>query len=509
VHLSALDLIWAEGTIGKTVALGRIYSMAKTKVLSAITLLVLASLGLRAAGPKPIPRLDGSTIRPAEIDSTVTRLMRNAEVPGVGIAILNHGKIAYLKAYGFRDREQGLPLTADSVMTGASFTKAVFAYLAMKLVDEGRLDLDKPVEQYFPKPLPEYPAYSDLAGDPRYKRITARMLLSHTAGFPNLRAMNRDRKLNINFDPGSRFAYSGEGIQLLQLVIETITGRPLQELMHEQVFQPLNMTRTSMVTEERFENDYANAYDEWGRSLGHQNRKRADAAGSMQTTLRDVTEFALAMMQGRGLRKSTRELMLSPQIRIVSKHEFPTLAPETTDENKAIELSYGLGLGLYMSPYGRAFFKEGHDDGFRHYMVGFDKPRDGIVVMTNSSNGEGIYKEILETLLRDTFTPIEWEGFAPYNEPAHTAISVDPGVLERLGGNYASRSGIALTVVPKNGHLDMLAAGNGHDLFPEGELRFFSKTLHVIADFELDSQGRATRLTLHYTDGDVVMSRTD
>jgi CubicO group peptidase (beta-lactamase class C family) len=222
--------------------------MAQTKILSAVTLLAFTSLASWAAEPEPIPRLDGSTIRPTEIDSTVTRLMRNAEVPGVGIAIFNHGKITYLKAYGFRDKEHGLPLTADSVMTGASLTKTAFAYLAMKLVNERRLDLDKPVEQYFPKPLTEYPRYSDLAGDPRYKLITARMLLSHTAGFPNFRAVNRDRKLNINFDPGSRFAYSGEGIQLLQLAIETITGRPLQDLMHEQVFQPLNMTRTSMIT---------------------------------------------------------------------------------------------------------------------------------------------------------------------------------------------------------------------------------------------------------------------
>jgi CubicO group peptidase (beta-lactamase class C family) len=483
--------------------------MAQTKILSAITLLAFMSMASWAAEPEPIPRLDGSTIRPTEIDSTVTRLMRHAEVPGVGIAIFNHGKIAYMKAYGFRDKEHGVPLTVDSVMTGASLTKTAVAYLAMKLVNERRLDLDKPVEQFFPKPLTEYPRYSDLAGDPRYKLITARMLLSHTAGFPNFRALNRDRKLNINFDPGSRFAYSGEGVQLLQLAIETITGRPLQDLMYEKVFQPLNMTRTSMITEERFENDYANAYDEWGRSLGHQIRKIADAAGSMQTTLRDEAEFALAVMQGRGLRKSTRDLMLNPQIRIVSQHEFPSLAPETTDENKTIRLSYGLGLGLYLSPYGRAFFKEGHDDGFRHYMVVFDKPRDGIVIMTNSSNGEGIYKEILETLLRDTFTPIEWEGFAPYNEPAHTEISVGPEGLERLGGNYASRLGFALTVVPKNDHLDVLIGGDGHDLFPEGELRFFSKTLHVIADFEVDSQGKATGLTLHYADGDVMMNRTN
>ena len=65
---------------------------------------------------------------------------------------------------------------------------------------------------------------------------------------------------------------------------------------------------------------------------------------------------------------------------------------------------------------GQAFFKEGHDEGWRHYTVMFEKPGIGIVVMTNSSNGEGIYKELLETLLRNTFTPIAWEGFTPYDQ---------------------------------------------------------------------------------------------
>src|SRR2546425_7286304 len=105
--------------------------------------------------------------------------------------------------------------------------------------------------------------------------------------------------------------------------------------------------------------------------------------------------------------------MLSPQIRITSKHQFPTLATDTAEENDAIRLSYGLGWGLYSTPYGQAFFKEGHDEGWRHYTVMFEKPGIGIVVMTNSSNGEGIYKELLETLLRNTFTPIAWEGFTP------------------------------------------------------------------------------------------------
>lgn len=303
------------------------------------------------------------------------------------------------------------------MFTAASLTKAAFAYMVMQLVQENVLELDKPVYQYLPKPLPEYPEYKDLAGDDRYKKITARMLLDHSSGFPNWRQFNNDKKLNLNFEPGSRFAYSGEGITLMQFVVETVTDRSLAGLMRERIFVPFGMARTSMVWEPRFESDFANAYDENGRSLGPQRRKYPDAAGSMQTTLADYSRFLQAVLRSGGLRKETRDLMLSPQIQILSKHEFPTLATEITDENKSIRLSYGLGWGLYSTPYGNAFFKEGHDDGLRHYAVCFDKPGTCLLIMTNSEFGESIYKELLETLLKNTYTPIEWEGFTPYNSP--------------------------------------------------------------------------------------------
>ena len=202
--------------------------------LTAVTL-----SGLLAAAPKTASkRLNGSALSPEEIDGTVLRLMRAAEVTGVGITIFNNGKVAYSKAYGLRDVEKQLPLTEDTVMAGASLSKVAFAYLVMQLVADGTLDLDKPVQEYLPKPLPDHPGYPDPV-DLRYKRITGRMLPSHTSGFPNLRWLSPNHKLNINFAPGSRYAYSGEGIQLLQLVVETISGKPLQGLIQERVFGPL------------------------------------------------------------------------------------------------------------------------------------------------------------------------------------------------------------------------------------------------------------------------------
>lgn len=143
----------------------------------------------------------------------------------------------------------------------------------------------------------------------------------------------------------------------------------------------------------------------------------------MLTTTADCSRFIQAIIDGKLVRKETLEQMLGPQVEITSKHEFPTLADETTDENKAIRLSYGLGWGLYWTPYGKAFFKEGYNDGWRDYAVGFEKPKSAILIMTNSGNGQGIFKDLLETLQRNTFTPIEWERFTP-SDKLHTHESV-------------------------------------------------------------------------------------
>jgi CubicO group peptidase (beta-lactamase class C family) len=442
--------------------------------------------GARAA---EIRRLDGSTISAAAVDATVLRLLDAGQVTGVGVTIFQDKRVVYSKAFGFRDKERNLLLTRDSVMLAASLTKSIFAYLVMQLVQERVIDLDKPVYQYLPKPLPEYPRYADLADDPRWKKITLRMLLSHTSGFPNWRAFTGG-KLSMHFEPGVRFAYSGEGIQLAQTVVEIVTKRPLTQLMQERVFQPLGMTRTSMIWNTRFEDNFANGYDEAGSSLGPQRRPRAEAAGSMLTTLHDYGLFLQAVAQGQQLDRETRELMFTPQIAILSKHEFPSLDTETTEQNKAIQLSYGLGWGLYYTPYGRAFFKEGHDDGWRHYAVYFDKAGIGMLIMTNSSNGEGIYQELLETVLKNNYTPIEWESFTPYASAtlpatisAHHEIALAPAQLARFVGRYRTDPTALFTVTLE------------HDpLFAERERPFFLKNFDLQLAFGRYAEGRASAL---------------
>lgn len=462
------------------------------------------------AQPLVIRGLDGSPITPPQVDDIVSGLMKAAEVPGVAISIINDGSIVYQKAYGFRDIDNKLPLNTSSVMTAASFTKSTFAYMVMQLVGEGILDLDRPVYLYLPKPLPQYQKYADLVDDDRYKRITARMILDHTTGFANYRGLEPDRKLRIHFAPGTRYAYSGEGILLLQFIVETITGKPLQQLMEERVFRPLGMDRTSMVWESRFEGDYANGYDEYGRSLGPERRQNANAAGSMQTTIADFARLMQAVLLGKGLDKKSLDTMLSPQIRIISKHEFPSLAEETTHENDAIRLSYGLGWGLYWNSFGEAFFKEGHDDGWRNYAVGFLRSKSGVVIMTNSSNGEGIFKDLISALLKGTSTPIEWEGYTPYNQlpprpplAKHTAIHIDATILDRYVGRYKvpGATPITLAIERAGDHLSVQQNDEAkQDLLPESETQFFSTSADDVYRFESDKDGRITAMILH-TDG--------
>lgn len=201
--------------------------------------------------------------------------------------------------------------------------------------------------------------------------------------------------------------------------------------------------------------------------------------------------------------------MLTPQIRIVSKQEFPTLREDTTEENNPIHLSYGLGWGLYFTPYGKAFFEEGHDEGWRNYTVCLADKKNAIVIMSNSGNGEGIYKELLEVLLKNTFTPIAWEGFTPYNElpprpplKQHKQVRVEEAILEKYVGRYGEPPNLILTVRRDGDHLSIQENDEPQqELLPESEKDFFSTASSDEITFELDAEGHTRRMILHLDGG--------
>ncbi|WP_095986808.1 serine hydrolase domain-containing protein [Cystobacter fuscus] len=361
-----------------------------------------------AAPPPEEPAWSGEGV-----DAAALRLMKEAGLPGLALAIIENGQVSYVKAYGLRDVEKAAPLRTDTVMYGASLTKAAFAYMVMQLVDEGRVDLDTPIERYLRKPLPEYSKYADLASDARWKRLTPRMLLSHTPGFPNFRFLNPDGKLDFKFDPGTRYAYSGEGINLLQFVLEAGLGLEVGQEMQRRVFDRFDMKRTSMVWRDDFAANVSQGYDEAGKVEPHDQRESVRAAGSMDTTVEDYAKFLAGFMRGEGLSARARAEMLRPQIAISSAHQFPTLLTETDARNEAIALSAGLGVVLFNGRAGPAFFKGGHDDWTDNFALCLERERRCVLLLANSVKGPAVFPSLVDIILGETGMPWRWD----YNPP--------------------------------------------------------------------------------------------
>lgn len=371
---------------------------------------------------KEISKLDGTKISTSEIDQIVTKLMDSAKVEGLSLAILNNNKPVYVKAYGYKYKAQNELLDTATVNYGASLSKAVFAVLTLKLNEQGIIDLDKPIYKYLQKPIADYEDFAELGNDERYKEITARMCLSHTTGLPNIRyihpitgELDTLGTLKLYFKPGTRYAYSGEGIKFLQLAVEDITGKNVEELAEEQIFKPLKMFRTGYIWHDNFDNDFAIGHLNDGRIIIKKKRTTPNAAGSLVTTISDFAKFVSGLMQGKILKNKTFKEMLEPQIKINSKYQFPTIMEETTTENEKIQLSYGLGWGLLQCEYGKAFFKEGHSDAWRNYNINFIDKGISIIIICNSENGEALFKELLEKTIGDKYTPWKWERYIPYN----------------------------------------------------------------------------------------------
>lgn len=369
-----------------------------------------------------INRIDGSKINVDSLNAKILYLTKTANVSGTAISIFNNNKPVFSRTYGLANVQKNIPLQPSSVMYGASLAKMVFAYIAMQFVQEKVIDLDKPLVEYLNKPLPDYKingwnrGYQDLKNDDRYKKITARMCLTHTTGFPNWRWFEADKKLKFKFDPGTRYSYSGEGLYLLQFVIEQVTGKDYETISQERVFKPLGITNTSQVWQTRFDTNICYGHNIKGEPYELMKWKEASAGGSMSTTLEDFTKFYTALISGKGLSKKSFREMTNTQVSIRSRSQFGPLSKVDSTDNDHIQLGYGLGVGVFKTPYGRAFFKEGHDDGWGHYSVCFPDKKIAIVIMTNNDNGESIFRELLAFAIGDTFTPWRWENYIPYNQ---------------------------------------------------------------------------------------------
>lgn len=373
-----------------------------------------------------IRKIDSTQIRVVDLETKIKSLMEEAKVTGLAISILNENQIVYRKAFGYANYNRETSLQINHSFYGASLSKAVFGYLVSILANEEVIDLDKPLQQYIDFPLFKLKSrnrrhgFQDLENDKRYKKITARMCLSHTTGFQNWRSIPRpndtenNKRLKIYFEPGTQYFYSGEGMMLLQYIIEHITGKGYEELVAEKVFRPLQMRNSSYIWQERFENTYCNGHNKKQRVIRKDKRDDAGAAYSLETNLIDYSIFVQHIMKLYEAHSDVTQILFKPNFRIRSKMQFGPLSLEDSNENDTIQLNYGLGWGLLQTPFGFGAFKEGHGEGFQHYTIIFPEIGTGIVMISNSDNAESIFRELLEITIGDTYTPWKWENYVPY-----------------------------------------------------------------------------------------------
>jgi CubicO group peptidase (beta-lactamase class C family) len=378
--------------------------------LFAVLLAVVAPVtALAAAPPAPPPMADA-----AAVEAEMARLMRATGAQGWAVAVVDQGKVVQLHAAGKRNAA-GDPLTTDTVMYGASLTKMAFAYMVMQLVDEGVLDLDRPIGAYLERPLPDYPAekqyapWPDLKDDPRWQRLTARMLLSHRSGFANFAFLEPDGKLRLHFDPGTRYAYSGEGLILLQFVLERGLGLEVGAEMQRRVFDRFGMTRTSMTWRADFAGNLADGWTQDGRTEPHDERSRVRAAGSMDTTIADMARFAAGYVRGEGLSAKARAALVRAQWPITTASQFPTLQDALAPAQRRRDLAAGLGVVVFQGPQGRGFYKGGHDDAVGNTLVCVARRQRCVVVLGNDVRAEAAFPALVRFVLGETGVPWTWE----------------------------------------------------------------------------------------------------
>ena len=374
-------------------------------------LLLLAALVTGSAAPAKVPDA-------AAIANLAREAMRDTGAQGLAVAVIDDGKVSSVQAFGKRNAK-GDPLTTDTVMYGASITKAVFAYTVMQLVDEGKVALDRPVAAYLSKPLPEYgnlDAYGnwgDLAGDDRWKKLTPRILLTHSSGFRNFSWDEPDQKLRINFEPGSRYSYSGEGIILVQFALEQGLSLKLGDEMQRRVFDRFGMTNTSMMWRADFAKNLADGWKADGSIEPHDERSRPRAAGSMDTSIADMAKFAAGFMHGEGLNPASRAEMLKAQLPITSRSQFPVMVPEAPPAERWKGLAAGLGVITFEGLQGRGFFKGGHNDSTANIWACVEKGRRCVVLLSNDVRSEKAFPKLVESILGNIGLPWQWE----YSQP--------------------------------------------------------------------------------------------
>jgi CubicO group peptidase (beta-lactamase class C family) len=227
----------------------------------------------------------------------------------------------------------------------------------------------------------------------------------------------------------------------------------------------------------------------------------------MVSTASDYGKFVVAVLNGKGLRQSSIDLMLSAHVPVQSKRMFGPLSSEATEENRPINLSWGLGWGRFDSESGRAFFHTGHALGWENYTVTYLDKRIGIVLFSNSSNFESIAERIVRRAIGDHHSPFVWLMYHPFDpstpppppEPERETVKADPAIFEAVVGEYEVQPGDFILLKVEDGRL--LGSGDGQywdQVMAVSEDLFFIDGKPYDFVFDTNSEGTVTGLVIHY-----------
>lgn len=298
------------------------------------------------------------------IESALPTIFANSGMSGMAVAIVEQGAIIYQAAFGQGDAG---PLTVETPFQVASLSKMIFAYGALQLADQGLYDLDTPLSHYLPTPYIE--------DEPQLGLITARHLLTHSSGFPNWRS---EQGLRTQFEVGSAYLYSTEGLIYLQTVIEHLLQQPFSEYAKTHLFHPFGMTKSQFLPSD---------LSVFAPYLP--NHLESFAAISLQTTAPDYARFLQAVLQS----KTPTQFHLTPATRAA----MLTLAIPVGDQQN---LFWGLGVGLqYPQDLPASFWHWGARQAqTRNFAMGIPETGSGVVILVNHANGLTLCEAVVQLL---------------------------------------------------------------------------------------------------------------
>jgi CubicO group peptidase (beta-lactamase class C family) len=363
---------------------------------------------LDAATGERIARIEASLILPVQLEGrpveefSIGERMANWGVPGVSVAVIDGGEVAWTRAWGVKDVETGDPVTEATLFQAASISKPVAVMGMLRLVEAGVLELDEPVGRYlsswavpaydFDAPvtlrrLASHTAGTTVHGFPGYARSAARLT---TAGV--LRGEGNTGAVVVDVAPGGGFRYSGGGTTILQLVVEEVTGRAFEDYMGDAVLGPVGMTHSTFaqpLPRDRWGDAAAGHRSDGGKVAEDWHVYPEQAAAGLWTTPTDLARLAVEVQ--RSLRGES-SVVLSPAM--------------TRAMLEPVEAGYGLGWAT--DPGAGRFGHGGANAGFRANVVAFRDGR-GLVVMTNGDEGGAVAQELMMAIARE----YGWDELAP------------------------------------------------------------------------------------------------